>query len=206
MKRWMLLGSAIIAFLLVCVLCINDSNEKLNRTNDDLLRTIDDIQEEYKAYAEKTLNDLGKKNEEIVKLQCAANKTKIPTYEYTKSEIELLCKCVQAEAGEKNYESQKMITQVILNRVKNGYFPNNITDVIYQSNNGIPQFSVAYNGMLDNQKVNLETYNLILEILLYGYELPDNVLYFYGENLCEGNWVTSLNTYDIVQGTIFAYK
>ena len=143
---------------------------------------------------------------EVKKLEKEVKKVDLPVYNYTEEEIYLLAQCVEAEAGyyDNHDVSQRYITQVILNRVRSGQFPNNIRDVIYQKSGDTPQFSVAYNGMIDRD-VELETLASVYSVLIYGTDLPEYVLYFYGSSLTE-NWVNTLNTYDTIQGTVFAYE
>lgn len=156
-------------------------------------------------------SELGRMMDENVRLQSELNVLEageLPTYQYTREEINLLMKCVQAEAG--NYSnhanSQEYVTQVILNRVANKNFPNTIKEVIYQKIGNTPQFSVAYNGMLDSAVVEEGTKNSVYQALMFGTDLPDYVLYFYSASLSESNWVHTLNVYDTVQGTVFAYS
>ena len=127
---------------------------------------------------------------------------------YSKEEIYMLAQCVQAEAGHyKNHsKAQKMITSVILHRVDSVDFPDTIKDVIYQKNGGSSQFSVAYNGAMQKQKVTPETLSNVYEVLLFGYDIPFDVQYFYAESLKESNWVKNLEVYATVEGTVFAYN
>ena len=123
---------------------------------------------------------------------------------YTKEEINLLAQCVEAEAGY-NSESQKYVTQVILNRVNSTKYPDTIKEVIYQkTSNGVEQFSVAYNGTMKRIKVKPETLVNVYSVLLYGTDLPEYVQYFYSEKVTD-NWVNTLNIYKSVGGTVFAY-
>jgi spore germination cell wall hydrolase CwlJ-like protein len=132
--------------------------------------------------------------------------TELPIYKYTEDEIYFLAQCVEAEAGyyANHDRSQRYVTQVILNRVKSGLFPNTIREVITQIENGVVQFSVAYNGMM-NREVQPETLANVYSVLLYGTDLPEYVHYFYSSSLTEC-WVNTLNTYDTIQGTVFAYE
>lgn len=125
---------------------------------------------------------------------------------YTKEEVYMLTKCVEAEAG--NYSnhrnSQKYVTQVILNRIHSKEFPNSIEEVIYQKSGNIPQFSVAYNGMMERD-VDPETLANVCSVLINGTDLPEYVCYFYDDDVTN-NWVNTLNIYDTVEGTVFAYE
>lgn len=122
----------------------------------------------------------------------------------SEGEVYTLAQCVEAEAGVGNTESQKHITQVILNRVASDKFPNSVEEVIFQKRGCIPQFSVAYNGMM-NRKVKEETLMNVYKVLMHGTDLPDNVLYFYAD-FVKDNWVNTLNIYSVVEGTVFAYE
>lgn len=130
----------------------------------------------------------------------------LPLYDYTEEEIYLLAQCVEAEAGyyRGHENSQQYITQVILNRVGSSEFPNSIEEVIYQKVNGTPQFSVAYNGMIDRE-VQVKTLANVYYVLLHGTDLPKYVLYFYSDKV-SNNWVNSLSVYMKLQGTVFAYS
>lgn len=130
----------------------------------------------------------------------------LPIYEYTAEEIYMLAQCVEAEAG--HYEahklSQKYVTQVILNRLHSGEFPDSIEEVIYQKVNGVPQFSVAYDGAM-NREVEPETLANVYSVLVHGTDMPEYVCYFYSEYVTE-NWVNTLPVYDVVEGTVFAFE
>lgn len=128
----------------------------------------------------------------------------LPFYNYSEEEIQILAKCVEAEAGEENFNAQEYVTKVILNRVKSSQFPNSISEVIYQRRGKIPQFSVAYNGMM-NREVKKSTLSSVYKVLVNGSDLPDYVYYFYDKSV-KGNWVNTLEVHDIVEGTVFAYK
>lgn len=187
---------------------LKEDNEALTKENQDLEELVDTQESEYTALYNEYLNglyDLKMTNAELEERILDLSTCTLPVYKYTKSEIQLLAKCVQAEAGEKNYESQKMITKVILNRVNSGRFPNTIKEVIYQKRGKIPQFSVAYNGALDKQDLKMETLANVYSVLLFDYDMPDSVQYFYATFVKE-NWVNKLTPYKTVQGTTFAYS
>lgn len=146
-----------------------------------------------------TYDDVPKVVKEVVKEKIVYK----PNSSFSEEEVYLLAQCVEAEAGINNTDSQKYVAQVILNRVNSDSFPDSIEEVIFEKNGDIPQFSVAYNGMM-NREVRPETLTNVYKVLTHGTDLPDYVLFFYS-NEVEDNWVTSLNTYDVVEGTVFAY-
>lgn len=149
------------------------------------------------------LQDYEKVVEEKEDLEIKLLEVELPTYDFTEAEIYLLAQCVEAEAGYDSL-SQKYITQVILNRLHSGKFPDRIEKVIYQKENGVPQFSVAYNGMMERE-VTPQTLANVYEVIINGTDLPEYVLYFYSDSITD-NWVNTLNIHTTVYGTVFAYQ
>lgn len=174
---------------------VDKQRKDYEECNKNWSKSYDELQKKY-----------GKSITENEKLKEKLNEVELKKYSFTKEEVHLLAKCVEAEAGNyKNHRmSQKYVCQVILNRLKSGKFPNTLKKVIYQKNGKIPQFSVAYNGAM-NREVNLDTLANIYSVIVHGTDLPSYVLYFYSASV-EENWVNTLNTYDTVEGTVFAYR
>lgn len=206
----------LLGLFLYMFLNMDKNYNDLLEVNDDLIEQLDTNRvnydsnlEDYQKMYDKLQIDYGSlyvENQQLKKqVESVYNVSKLPVYDYTEAEVYILAQCVQAEAGETNYESQKMITQVILNRLKSEDFPNNLVDVIYQKNSGI-QFSVAYDGRLEEQEVTVDTMLNVTETLLYGCDIPDGVQYFYAESLTESNWIKSLKKYKTVEGTVFCYN
>lgn len=73
--------------------------------------------------------------------ELAANRTTVSAAE---GEAEFLAALIYCEAGGEGYEAQVAVGSVVINRVSSSYFPNSITEVIYQSR----QFSPAASGKL----------------------------------------------------------
>ncbi|MDE6220094.1 MAG: cell wall hydrolase [Lachnospiraceae bacterium] len=71
----------------------------------------------------------------------------------TASELEILAALIQCEAGGEPYEGQVAVGAVVMNRVRNGGYPNNITDVIYASG----QFVPASGGRMESLILNKTT-------------------------------------------------
>lgn len=79
----------------------------------------------------------------------------------TREEIELLALCVMAEAeGECEY-GQRLVIDVVLNRVDDPHFPDTIHDVIYQKN----QFAGMYGDRITRCYVKDELVQLVEEEL-----------------------------------------
>ena len=131
-------------------------------------------------------------------------KVRTKRYSFTEEEIDLLARCAQAEAGDYEVakDAQKAVVQVILNRLESDEFPpTTIKGIIYQPK----QFSVTKNGMINN-KATAETRRNVEEVLLYGTDIPSDVLYFYADWLDNGDWVTTRKTYKEIDGTVFCYN
>ena len=75
--------------------------------------------------------------------------------------LELLARCVEAEAGNQGLIGKKYVVDVILNRVDDADFPDNITDVIMQKN----QFSVVLDGRIWEVEPTEETFQAVREEL-----------------------------------------
>ncbi|MDE6621965.1 MAG: cell wall hydrolase [Lachnospiraceae bacterium] len=71
----------------------------------------------------------------------------------TASELEILAALIQCEAGGEPYEGQVAVGAVVMNRVRSGGYPNNITDVIYASG----QFVPASGGRMESLILNKTT-------------------------------------------------
>ena len=181
---------------------VNESYESLiDKQKEDSGKIISNWENSY--------GDLQSKYGQLIieneKLKDQLKEVELPTYDFTEAEVYLIAQCAEAEAGEENYQAQQYITQVILNRIHSGEFPKTADEVIYQKVGGVPQFSVAFNGMMDDREVTPETLANVYEVIVHGTDLPDYVLYFYSASVKE-NWVNSLNTYTTLEGTVFAYS
>lgn len=85
--------------------------------------------------------------EEVINLPVKAE------MEYTISdeEFELLCKCVEAEAGDQGYLGKVYVTDCILNRCDT--WDKTVTEIIYQKH----QFEVVSNNRINKVEVTEET-------------------------------------------------
>lgn len=79
----------------------------------------------------------------------------------TEEEIELLALLVMAEAEGECEEGQRLVIDVVLNRVDDPHFPNTIQEVVYQKN----QFSGMYGERITRCYVKDELVQLVREEL-----------------------------------------
>ena len=90
--------------------------------------------------------------EEVVTEQVSIETKEVTVYD----SLEMLAKCVQAEAGNQGLLGKRLVVDVILNRVDSDRFPNTIEGVISQRG----QFAV-YPSMMSKANPDDETYQAI---------------------------------------------
>ena len=87
-------------------------------------------------------------------------------------DLELLAKCVEAEAGNQGYLGKRLVCDVVLNRASSPEFPDTIEEVINQPG----QFSVVANGMIDKVEPSDDTWEAIANETEY--RTDAEILYF----------------------------
>lgn len=102
----------------------------------------------------------------------------------TDNDYENLLRIVEAEAGSEDLKGRIMVANVIMNRVKHEEFPDNITDVIYEYKNGVPQFSPVYDGRIDEVTVSDLTREAVKQTL-EGVDYSEGALFFIQKNAAE---------------------
>ena len=92
---------------------------------------------------------------------------------YSEEDYQVLQRIVQAEAGVCDTKGKILVANVIINRVKSGKFPNNITDVVYQRG----QFSPVMNGTINSCRITQETIDCVNRAL-EGEDYSEGALFF----------------------------
>ncbi len=98
-------------------------------------------------------------------------------YCLSEDELDVLCKIVEAEAGCEDENGKLLVANVILNRVNSGVFPGTVTEVVFQRENGVTQFSPITDGSYYEVTVSEETRAAVDRALL-GENISDGALYF----------------------------
>ena len=93
------------------------------------------------------------------------------------SEYDNLLRLVEAEAGGEDLMGKMLVANVVLNRVESEQFPNTINEVIFQSNNGVTQFSPVGDGRFYSVKVSQQTIEAV-NLVLQGEDNSQGALYF----------------------------
>lgn len=92
-------------------------------------------------------------------------------------EMEILCRIVQAEAGGEDVMGKMLVADVIINRVENPRFPDDVEGVVFQHVDGVYQFSPVGNGRINDVVVTEETREAVYAALLEE-DISDGALYF----------------------------
>ena len=92
-------------------------------------------------------------------------------------EYQVLLKIVEAEAGCEDTEGRMLVANVVMNRVRNGYFPNTVTEVVYQRQDGTAQFSPVSDGRIDTVNVSQGTIDAVARVM-NGEDISRGALFF----------------------------
>jgi len=100
---------------------------------------------------------------EVVKLSKDCESLNSPSEDVIvdSAEYDQLCRLVEGEAGIEDEIGKKMVTEVVINRVNSGAFPNDIVSVIYEPG----QFALLERGNLDNISPDHVTREVVIEVL-----------------------------------------
>ncbi|MBR2005733.1 MAG: cell wall hydrolase, partial [Thermoguttaceae bacterium] len=112
--------------------------------------------------------------ERTLNLQVMTRKNRI---EITAKEYEDLLRIVEAEAGGEDKMGKMLVANVIINRVEDPRFPDSVSEVIFQKENGVSQFSPIADGRFYQVKVSSETVEAVNAVLA-GEDNSRGALYF----------------------------
>lgn len=98
-----------------------------------------------------------------------------PAATYSASDLDLLAAIVYAEAGDQDFIGQRLVADVVLNRVASPAWPNTVSGVVYQAG----QFSPVTDGGLDRAWGNVsESCYEAARLALAGDRIDTQVIYF----------------------------
>ena len=92
-------------------------------------------------------------------------------------DYENLLQIVEAEAGTEDLKGRILVANVIMNRVKYSEFPDTVTEVIYQYNDGVAQFSPVSDGRISEVTPSDETKEAVKQVL-EGVDYSKGALFF----------------------------
>lgn len=115
-----------------------------------------------------------------------------PSHNWNTEDITWLARIIYAEAGAEPFTGQVAVGNVVCNRVTSADFPNNIYDVIFDTQDGI-QFEPVSLGTIENTPSDAAF--LAAELALQGVNVVGDSLFFFNPALSEGTWVRSNRSY-----------
>lgn len=160
--------------LLFSFFCIRGIEENKEASKPACEIKLDEI---YTADQEKNvmgISMMAASGQRIVDYQTLDKKLK---YELTSEELETLMRIVEAEAGGEDAEGKLLVANVVLNRVESEEFPNTVTEVVFQRNNGVTQFSPVRNGRYWKVTISEETVEAV-QRALEGEDISQGALFF----------------------------
>jgi len=122
----------------------------------------------------------------------------------SRKDLMLLAKAIYAEARGESFEGQVAIGAVILNRMRDPHFPDSISEVVFQRNHNLCQFSPVADGT-----INLcpdETAIKAATKALEGYDPTNGALFFYNPRIASDQWIRTLPVLTKIGSHVFATK
>ena len=98
-------------------------------------------------------------------------------YRLEQEELEALLRIVEAEAGCEDEEGKLLVANVVLNRLNSDKFPDSITEIVFQRENGVTQFSPVADGSYYKVMISEETVDAVGRALA-GEDISRGALYF----------------------------
>lgn len=136
------------------------------------------------AESKEEAKDKKEEKDEIYSL--STEKEKSFVYDVTASEISMLERIVQAEAGGEDMIGRILIANVIMNRVADEHFPDSIEAVIFQNKDGDYQFSPVDDKRYWKVKVSEKTKKAV-QRALEGEDYSKGALYFIARKRTSAN-------------------
>lgn len=128
---------------------------------------------------------VGARTEKALKITLTGKSTSSSS-KVSSANLDLLARCVYAEARGEPYTGQVAIAAVVLNRVKSPSFPNTVSGVIYQKN----AFTCVNDGQI-NFTPNSSAYSAAKDAL-NGWDPTNGCLYYYNPATATSKWIWSL--------------
>lgn len=123
-------------------------------------------------------------------------------YEFSDDDLEVLLRIVEAEAGCEDEDGKLLVANVILNRMMDDAFPDTVTEVVFQRENGVSQFSPVADGRYYEVVISKETIRAVSRALK-GEDISEGALYFAAREYADSDrmkWFDERLTYLFVHG------
>ena len=100
-----------------------------------------------------------------------------PLYQFSDEELEVLLRIVEAEAGGEDEDGRLLVANVVLNRLNSEEFPDTVSEVVFQKEGAVAQFSPAYSGKYQRVEISDTTIRAVGRALM-GEDISQGALYF----------------------------
>lgn len=154
--------------------------EAREEIQEEIVRTKEEIQQVEAEREQAAAEEAARLAEEERLRQEAEARKASALVNYSDKDYEVLKRIVQAESGGCDLKGRILIANVIINRVKSGEFPDDITSVVYQKS----QFSPVVDGSLNSCKVSDLTVEAVNRALA-GEDYSQGALYFMNRSLSQ---------------------
>lgn len=118
----------------------------------------------------------------------------VPREEQYYIDLELLAHLIYSEVGDDGEEAMYYAGSVVLNRIRNHEYPDDLYSVIYQKG----QYEVTWNGGLYKEEPSDIAYEVAADLLEDGSILPEGVVY-------QAEFEQGSDTFKIIGNTYFCY-
>lgn len=98
-------------------------------------------------------------------------------YVLSDEELEVLQRIVEAEAGSEDEDGKLLVANVVLNRVNSSRFPDTVSEVVFQQDGGVTQFSPVASGRFYKVEISEETISAVGRALT-GEDISEGALFF----------------------------
>lgn len=119
----------------------------------------------------------------------------VPREEQYYIDLELLAHLIYSEVGDDGEEAMYYAGSVVLNRMRNGDYPDDLYSVIYQ----FGQYEVTWNGGLYKEEPSDIAYEVAADLLEEGSILPEGVVY-------QAEFEQGSDTFKMIGNTYFCYQ
>ena len=109
-------------------------------------------------------------------------------YELSDTDLEVLLRIVEAEAGNEDEDGKLLVANVVLNRMNSQLFPDSVAGVVFQKEKGVSQFSPVSNGSYYRVEVSEDTVKAV-ERALMGEDISQGALYFVARKYADSSKV-----------------
>jgi N-acetylmuramoyl-L-alanine amidase len=121
---------------------------------------------------------------------------------YSQSDVDLLARLINAEAGGEPYNAKVEVGAVVLNRLKDSRFPKSISAVIYEKNGPYYQFTPVLNGYINNP-ASADSVTAAYAALK-GTDPTNGALYYFDDSTTNA-WLWSKPVSIIIDKMVFSY-